>query len=422
MPATVWRARADEALLVGMPSRRRLVPEVLLVLLLVFGEGAASVSPLASSIIVGAALALALTLVRPWAPVHGGWLARAGATLLVVIAVVLPAVFAHQAFAGLSRHLGIGISAGASAPGDPPTTGGIVLVETVDPGAPADGVLVPGDRIVALGGGSLDPVDPVSDLTARTHGSDLPEDTTVTVLRKGGRVDLPVHVPQVRDWRRSLGRGSAVLVELAEHHLVVASAVRGALVIGLLLLLARADGQPLVALGIARRGALRELLASTWMTAGTFGVQIAVAIPIGIIGILAGALAHETTQRTGALRIIASQGSVAEFVLGVIVAAAFEEVAFRGFLTPRMRALTGSWPWAVVVVSALFGAGHLYEGPLAVIQTAFLGVYFSAAFLVRRRLLGPVVAHAAFNTGMFLFARLLFESGAIDRLKALAPH
>ena len=158
------------------------------------------------------------------------------------------------------------------------------------------------------------------------------------------------------------------------------------------------------------------------MTAGAFGVQIAAAIPIAIVGVLTGIMNREASQRSETLGVIAGQGSIAEFMLAVVVAAAFEEIAFRGFLTPRVRTLTGSWPWAIVVVSVVFGLGHIYEGALAVAQTAFLGVYFSVLLLARRRLLGPTLAHAGFNTVMLLLVRLLLQSGLVERLKALTPH
>jgi len=140
-----------------------------------------------------------------------------------------------------------------------------------------------------------------------------------------------------------------------------------------------------------------------------------------VVGVLTGSIEREASRRTEALGTIANQGSVAEFVAGVLVAAAFEEVAFRAFLTPRVRRLTGSWPWSIALVSVVFGMGHTYEGWLAVVQTAFLGAYFSVVYLARRRLLGPWLAHAAFNTGMFLLLRVLSAPGVLDRLKSMAP-
>lgn len=422
MPDTSWRTRADETFLVAMPGRRRIALEITLLLLLVFGERVLMMSPVVAAIVLAVALGLAMALVRPWASVHGGIAARVAAVVLVVLAVVAPAVVEHPGIAGLSRRLGIGIAVGSSAPGDPPASGGVVLVQSVEPHSPADGVLRPGDRIVALDGAPLDRADPVESLTRRTHGDELPEDTTVSVLRGGAVSDLPVHIPRVRDWHRGLGRGAVAVRDLSARHIVVAAAIRGALLIALLLLLVRADGQPLAALGIVRQGALRELAASSWMTLGAFAVQIAVAIPVGIIGVLTGVMDREASQRSEALGAIAGQGSVAEFVVGIAIAAAFEEVAFRGFLTPRMRTLTGSWPVSIAIVSVVFGLGHTYEGLLAVVQTAFLGAYFSAVLLARRRLLGPTVAHAGFNTAMFLLVRLVIDSGMVDRLKGLAPH
>ena len=53
------------------------------------------------------------------------------------------------------------------------------------------------------------------------------------------------------------------------------------------------------------------------------------------------------------------------------------------------RASMRMW-WATVAaalaVSVFFGLGHVYEGGLAVFQTALLGLYFTAVFLARRRL------------------------------------
>jgi membrane protease YdiL (CAAX protease family) len=422
VPGKGWRARADETFLAGLPSRRRMVVEIVLLLFLVFGEGQVIASPVVAALVVGATLVFAMALVRPWARVHGGIAGRVAATALVVLAVVAPAMVEHPGLSGATRRLGIGIAPGSPVAGDPLTIGGIVLVKSVEPHSPADGVLHVEDRIVALGGASLDKGDPVSDLTARTHGDDLPEDTTVTVLADGTPRELAVHIPRVHTSHPGYGRRIVAIRDLSSRHLVVAAALRGALLIALLLLLLRADGQPLAALGIVRAGALKEVLAATWMTAGAFGVQIAVAIPVAMVGVLTGIMTKEASQRTETLGMIAGQGSIAEFMVAVVVAAAFEEVAFRGFLTPRVRALAGSWPVAIALVSVAFGLGHVYEGPLAAVQTAFLGAYFSVLMLARRRLLGPTLAHAGFNAVMLLLVRLLLQSGLVERLKELAPH
>ena len=419
MSLSDWQKRADEQFLVAMPARGRVVAEIVLLLAVVFASSALVVSAVTAAVVVSLQLVLAMLLVRPWA--RGSIAYRVLATVVVVLAVIAPAAIQRPEI-GASRRLGVGIGSGALEPGDPKIAGGVVVVATVAPKSPADGVLRPGDRIVAIDGAALDSEDAPSDLSRRTHGDALPEDTTVTVLRDHAKVDVAVHIPKVPGARERFGRRIGALRELSSRHLVVAAAIRGILVIALLLVLLRADGQPVSSLGLVRAGALRELLASIWMTMGAFAVQFIVAIPVGIIGMAAGVLAHENEQRTQTLGVIAKQGSVLEFTLAAVFATAFEEIAFRGFLLPRTRRLVGSWPIAVVLVSIVFGAGHLYEGPLATIQTAFLGAYFAAMMLLRRRLVGPIAAHAAFDTVMIVVIRVVMDHHVIERLKALTAH
>lgn len=416
-----WRARADETFLAGMPSRGRVVVEMLLLVALVFASSALVVSLATAAAVVACELAVAMALVRPWARVHGSVAARALATVVVVLAVAAPAAIERPDL-GAPRKLGVGIAAGAVEPGDPPITGGVAVVTRVSKGTPADGVLRVGDRIVALGGAALSRDDPTSDLARRTHGDDLPEDTTVTVLRDHAKETLAVHVPKPKSSRQRFGRSVAAVRELSSRHLVTAAAARGALLVALLFLLLRADGQRLASLGLVRAGATRELLLGVLMLFGAFAVQVVVAIPVGLIGMATGILGRENAQRTQSLGLIANQSSIVEFALAAVVATAFEEIAFRGFLVPRARKVVGSWPLAVVLVSLIFGLGHLYEGPLAIIQTAFLGVYFAAMMLLRRRLIGPIMAHAAFDTVMIVVVRIVMSAHLLERLKALTPH
>ena len=414
-----WRARADEAFLVQMPGRPRVLAEVLLLLALVMGHGLSS--RLAAALLAFAELAFALALVRPWARLHGGQMSRAVAWVVVIVAVVVPAMIELPNLAGAPRHLGVALVPATPGTADGAVGGGVTEVASVEAGSAADGVLARGDRIVAIAGSPLERTNPVSDLTRRTHSDELPEDTTVSVIRDGVTRELQVHIPRVHGAARTLGPRLNVLSGILAQHLILAAAVRGALVIALILLLLRANGQSTSTLGIARVGMARELVAASWMTAGAFAVQIAMAIPIAAIGAMFSGADREGSQRLGALRMIADQGSLPEIVVGLGVAAAFEELAFRGFLVPRMRMLTGSWGLAIGLVSVVFGIGHLYEGAMAVAQTALLGVYFSILLLWRRRIVGPIVAHATFNAFMLLLVRVILQSGAIEKLKELTP-
>jgi len=94
----------------------------------------------------------------------------------------------------------------------------------------------------------------------------------------------------------------------------------------------------------------------------------------------------------------------------------FEEIAFRGFLIPRLRVLLGHWPAAVLASAALFGLGHVYQGTLAIFQTAALGAFFGFVFILRFRLPSIMLAHAAFNTVNYALMLWLQQSGLLDKL------
>lgn len=406
-----WRERADEALLVGMPARGRVLIEVLLLAALVLGGHAEASAPWLGVSVVALELAIAIGLLRPWSGAHRTVGRRVLVTVVAIVTVLAPVLVDSPA--GPSRRLGVEL-----VPADAGGSRGYAEVKSVTPGAPAAGTLRPGDRIRAVGGAPLIEADPPAELARRIQSDSLPEDTVLTVERDGATVAVPVHVPRSGALARRLGAANS----MAKDHVIVATALRDLVLIAFLFALVRVDGQPLTALGIAREGARRELAAAVPALGGVFAVQVAAAIPIALIGTLIHVGEREATTRIDTLSHLSAQMNGPEFLLALVVAAAFEEVAFRAFLTPRVRWLGGSWVLSTVVVSALFGLGHGYEGTIAMLQTAILGVYFTAVLLVRRRLLAGAISHAAFNALMFVLVRVVARSGAIDALKSLAPH
>ena len=413
-----WQHRADETFVVAMPEKGRVVLEMVLLVTLVFASSL-MLSSTAAYVILAMELALAMFIARPWASAHGGVIGRAIAIGVVLLAVVAPSIVERPSAAGESRKLGVGITAAAREEGDPAEIAGIVRVARVEDASPASPVLHVGDRIVAIGGAALDAKDPTSDLTRRTHGPELPEDTTVSVIRDHRVEELHVHLPRVGSHAPVFGTALAAVRDFAARHIVVAAATRGVLLIGLVFVILRANGQPLSSLGIVADGAPREVLHATWMTVGAFVTMFVVAIPIAIIGMRSNVVQQAGAARSETLGTIAAQGSFVEIVIAMIIAAAFEEITFRAFLIPRMRVIVGSWPIAVILVSIIFGAGHVYEGVIATFQTAMLGVYFAITMLIRRRILGPSLAHAGFNTIMLLVIRVVTSSHLLERLERL---
>jgi membrane protease YdiL (CAAX protease family) len=195
----------------------------------------------------------------------------------------------------------------------------------------------------------------------------------------------------------------------ARQHLFAALALRGVAVMGLVFLIARADGQPLSALGIAREHAGRDVLRAIPAMLGAFLADVLAAAPIAALKLAGGAklVEKEAATRQDVLHHFTDSISVGGFALAMLFTATFEEVVFRAFLLPRVRDLLPSWPLTVLAVNVVFGLGHLYEGTLAAFQVTVLGVYFSIVYLFTGRLATVALAHALFNTAIFAAASKL---------------
>ncbi len=77
-----------------------------------------------------------------------------------------------------------------------------------------------------------------------------------------------------------------------------------------------------------------------------------------------------------------------------------EEFFFRSYLLQRFQELGLSSSMAVVISTALFCLGHFYEGILAIVTAAFLGVLFSVIYLRRRNLHVIALGHGLYNAAV----------------------
>jgi len=407
---------SSDTLLQNMPSRARAAIEIVFIAATVFA------STLSASIVLPIALfVIGVVLVRPWSAVHGSVVHRVGTVLLLVPALAIPLLMERPIDDAPVRRIGVQLERVAPAPDDA-AKGGVARVVSVAPGSPADGRLVVGDRLVALGGAPLDRTDPSSDVVRRVRSHDLPVDTTADVVRDGVPRAVPLHVPWPADAPRA--RRIAAIATFVQTHLFAMLALRGVSGIVLAWLLVRANGQGFSQLGIERHGLGREAARGAVGVFGAFAADIVSAIPALVIAtaFAQDALQRDMERRTEGLGQLLPQGSVLAFAVTAVFAAAFEEVVFRGFLVPRLRHLTGSWVAAVLVAGAVFASGHLYEGVYALFQTFVLGLYFSRMFLLRARIEAPIVAHALFNTAIFAIAKGMSESGFLESMQRVVDH
>jgi membrane protease YdiL (CAAX protease family) len=84
-----------------------------------------------------------------------------------------------------------------------------------------------------------------------------------------------------------------------------------------------------------------------------------------------------------------------------------EECIFRGYMIPALEKRFGTKS-AVLLSSALFGLFHLQYA----VMTFVVGIILSGAFLRRRSIWAPLVAHIANNTMMTFVGYFLLERAA----------
>jgi membrane protease YdiL (CAAX protease family) len=80
-----------------------------------------------------------------------------------------------------------------------------------------------------------------------------------------------------------------------------------------------------------------------------------------------------------------------------------EEMAYRGYLMNRVAYAAGgtraAWALSLVVVSALFGVVHLYQGASGMITAGISGLLFGILYLASgRNLWLPIIAHGINDT------------------------
>jgi len=281
-------------------------------------------------------------------------------------------------------------------------------VTRVVPGTPAAGRLRAGDRILAINGEPLASLSPAADLVRRANDPTLSEGpATFLIERAGERFDVVLDLPPPPSSSELAGAFRATLL-------------RNGALLGLLALFLWRSAQGLRALGLELEG---------FWTQTRFGLPALLFLMLGhflvttLIAGVAMSLGGEVIDAEIGQRRAVTDALLAERVVWttgiVLVAGVTEEVVFRGFLLPRFRHVTGSWAIAVLLSVVAFGAGHLYEGALATLQTAGIGLLLSLVFLLRRHLMPCIVAHVGFNTLALALAYVFMQLGLFERLNEI---
>jgi len=98
-------------------------------------------------------------------------------------------------------------------------------------------------------------------------------------------------------------------------------------------------------------------------------------------------------------------------VLVWVLGALGEEIDYRGYLMNRVagvfRDTRAAWVLSLIVVSVVFGCGHLDQGATGMIENVWDGLLLGALYLAcGRNLAVPVIAHATSDTLDFILIYL----------------
>jgi membrane protease YdiL (CAAX protease family) len=81
------------------------------------------------------------------------------------------------------------------------------------------------------------------------------------------------------------------------------------------------------------------------------------------------------------------------FLLLSLTAGVWEELLYRGFLVGFLEPRAGLLA-AVVLSSAIFGLGHVYQGRRGILNTGLVGLVFAGLYALTRSLWWLMLAHA----------------------------
>jgi uncharacterized protein len=105
-------------------------------------------------------------------------------------------------------------------------------------------------------------------------------------------------------------------------------------------------------------------------------------------------------ERTRAMFPVTKREKRVWIVTAIVVGIA-EELLFRGFLFYLLGTLFPGLPLfaILIIVSLLFGAGHLYQGPGTAVQPALIGLLFGIFYIAFGSILPCIVLHVLQDLG-----------------------
>jgi membrane protease YdiL (CAAX protease family) len=168
-----------------------------------------------------------------------------------------------------------------------------------------------------------------------------------------------------------------------------------------------------VLFGVRHHGTpLVEVTGARWKTTKDFFRDAGVALVFWVVALvvlgLTSALLHFHGSRQS-LSFLAPEGpaQIIMWVLVCVTAGFCEETIFRGYLQKQFVAWTGNAVVGVLLSAAVFGACHMYQGPIAAVVITVYGLLFGILALWRKSLRPGMMTHALHDTVGGLAVRFL---------------
>ena len=103
-------------------------------------------------------------------------------------------------------------------------------------------------------------------------------------------------------------------------------------------------------------------------------------------------------ERNPLTNTIQSPGQLALFILAAIIAGGIKEELQRAFILRRFRHHLGGSAIGLIIWSLVFGVGHYVQGAQGIFVATIYGFILGIFYLTRGSLIGPITAHAVYDT------------------------
>lgn len=190
------------------------------------------------------------------------------------------------------------------------------------------------------------------------------------------------------------GVGGTGEAGLSLTFVAIVSLADTAIVVGLMLWFLKSNGQTPASLWLGQRPVFPEIVTGILASPLVF-------LGVGLLLLAIQRLApwlHDVPDNP--LQSMARGSLMNAVVLGIVavMAGAVREELQRAFLLDRFEQHVGPVWVGVVLLSVIFGLGHLLQGRDAAIATGTLGACWAALYVKRRSIVVALVSHAVFNS------------------------